>query len=389
MQSLSPAFDVRRAWTVKVLWICLLCLLLLAIYWALDTHGSFSFGERPGFLNYNMLAESLLAGQVHLRQEVHPGRLKERDQANPTLPYPYMFDAIVFQGKYYLHHLPFPALIHASWTAVAGYPLATGFMVVLAALGCVVWLGLILWRIRQTFFEQSPAWILWFVLASFALSGVQLYMVSRPVIYHEAIATGVFLALGGVAVCILIMTSPSVNNLMACIAGLLFGAAIACRATLVFYPLCFAACLTADSILRKRTPATIFKQSCSLLAPVAVSVGLLLLYNHARFGDFFYSGLRHVALPFPKVYEYCCLQGNYFRLAHVPYHLYYWLLGVPDVALWGWFPYLSRPLDATVLNEVMVLREKVGSIFLLTPVLLLILPVPGLLQHTRAGRHLI
>ena len=170
---------------------------------------------------------------------------------------------------------------------------------------------------------------------------------------------------------------------MACIAGLFFGAAIACRATLVFYPLCFAACLTADSILRKRTPAMIFKQSCSLLAPVAVSAGLLLLYNHARFGDFFYSGLRHVALPFPKVYEYCCLQGNYFRLAHVPYHLYYWLLGVPDVALWGWFPYLSRPLDATVLNEVMVLREKVGSIFLLTPVLLLILPVPGLLQHTR------
>ena len=381
--SVTGTFNGKGAWALRALCVCFVSLLILDVYFALNTEGTFRLSEGRPALNYNLLARSLLAGQLHLQRDVHPGRLKEADPASPTLPYPYLFDAIIFNGKYYLQHLPFPALIHALCIALTGDNLPTGLVVVLASFGCVLWLSLILSRIRQAFFPDSPAWILWFVVLSFAFSSAQLYMVSRPVIYHEAVATGVFFALGGAAFCIWSLTDDNAKSGTLIVSGLLFGAAIASRAPTVFYPLCFMLCLAWHWLLQKRTAAEIVRQGLSFAAPVALFAGLLLFYNYGRFGDFFYAGLRHVSLPFPQVYEYCCVHGNYFRLAHVPQNLYHWLLALPEFEFWGWFLTVPKDslMDGIIVNNVLVLREKVSSIFVMMPVIMLILPVPVLYMY--------
>ena len=91
-----------------VLSVCLLCVALLILYVALDTSGSFRFKERPGFMHYGMLAEAFVSGQLHLKQKVDPERLSSRDPLDPSTPYPFMFDAIIWNGKYYFHHEPLP-----------------------------------------------------------------------------------------------------------------------------------------------------------------------------------------------------------------------------------------------------------------------------------------
>lgn len=389
MVSSVPTQGGKRSLTMKAIGICLLSLVLLDVYAALDTSGSFRFSEVPGFMNYNMLGQAFLAGQLHLQQAVPPERAAAADPSNPRLPYPYQFDAIIFHGKYYFQHLPFPALAHAAWIMLTGNPLHTGLVVVLAAFGCVIWLGMMMQRLRRVFFPDSPPWLLWLVLLSFALSGVQLYLVSRPVIYHEAIVAGMFFALGGMALCLASWTSAGPRPGMLALAGVLFGAAIVSRATLVFYPACFGIATLAHSVLRKRSIAETVKECICLGAPIALFGMMLLLYNYERFGGFFDAGLRHVALPWPDFYEYCCVQGNYFRLGHVPYQLYHWLLGFGGIGFRGWIPVVPLGVEAVRIGDLLVLREQLSSIFLMVPMLVFLLPVPFLLGRARGKTPLL
>lgn len=361
-----------------------LLLTLLLLYVGLNTAGSFRFCEVPAFLNYNMLGESILSGRVDLKQQVHPGRAKAKHPSNPMLPFPYIIDAIIFQGKYYFLQEPLPGLIHAAFILVTGRHLPTGAAVVLAAFGCLLWVGLILQAIRKSLLPDSPGWIFWFTWISFALSGTQLYMVSRPVVYHESIVVGMFFSLGGTLLFFHALLKSEHSKVLLWLSGLSLGAGILCRITLVFYPLALALCLLlrlggTDVSLIGTT-----KKVSRLLLPVTFCAALLLMYNHARFGDFLDFGRGYVAIPIPILYAYACVLDNFFRLAHAPINLSLYLLAPPNfMSQW---PFMTHPIEWISKGDVLIMRERVSSLFIMVPSLVLAFPFSRWFGARSSGR---
>ncbi len=296
----------------RVFSIFLLCLILPILYIALDTNGSFRFQERPGFMHYGMLAEAFVSGQLYLKQEVDPGRLRSRDPLDPSTPYPYQFDLIIWNGKYYLPREPLPGLIRAVILHAAGLPLPTGAVVVTFAFGVFLLLGAIIWLIRRRYFPESPGWMIWYIWLSFALSGAQLYIVSRPVVYHESDAVACFFVLAGCTLLVRGLSGARQGLITACLSGICFGLGLACRALLVLYPACFLLIFITFAAIRRESVKTTIGWMLSFAGPVVFCVAALLAYNYLRFGTPLDFGYSHVIVPAYSPYVYLTLGGHLF-----------------------------------------------------------------------------
>jgi hypothetical protein len=358
--------------------VCLLTFVLLVTYVALNTSGTFHFTERPGFMNYGMLAEAFAAGHLYLEQEVDPERLKMTDPRDPSAPYPYIFDSVIWNGKYYFQQEPLPGLIRVMLLCATGITVPTSVVVVMTALGIFLVLGMLLRLIQQQHFPESRDWMLWYIWLAFGFSGIQLYIASRPVVYHEASGEGCFLVLTG---CLLLfhgLGRVRRGLLMAGLSGMCFGAAIACRALLVVYPMTFIFCFLAFALIRRERPAGTLKWAFVIAGPVCVWIGALLFYNHLRFGDWLDFGRSHVIFLKRLDYLYCTLEGKFFRWEHIPHHLHDYLLSLPWII--NKFPYLRYPYGEVRLSvgadDIYLIRELVCSVFVTMPVLLLALPFP-------------
>ncbi len=275
------------------------CLLLVAVYLPLITKGSFQFNEIPGFPNYDMLASAFLSKQLHLKQEVDPRRLQAENPLDPSHPSPFQFDTVIWKEKYYLQHEPFPALLHAAWTALTGRPCTTGVMIFLSVSGVLIILSLLLMNLNRWYFKYSPPWIFWGIWTSFSLSSVQLYMVSRPVIYHEAIAMGSLLSLSGILFVMIALHADNKRTALLALAGSCFGAAVCCRASLIFYPITLLASIIAFRLFQKKRYKDIFQAT---LACIFFSGYIYFDITFIQFPKIWKSnGLREKPFDFPVI----------------------------------------------------------------------------------------
>jgi hypothetical protein len=344
-------------------------------YWALNTRGTFRFREVPGFLNYDMLADAFSQAQLHLREQVHPGRLQAADPAHPELPYPYLRDAVIFHGKYYFLQEPLPGAFHLVWMKVTGLNLQTGASVIVVALSCLVIVGIVLRIIRNSCFRDTPAWLAWAVWISFAVSGSQLYIVSRPVVYHETILWGTLFTLCAAAFFFsaLLESQPAIFARFLC--GLFCGLAVLSRVTCITYAVSFGLGFALTSILGKRTFRVIASELLVFAVPLICCIGTLLIYNHLRFGDLLDFGRSRVTMPSAEVYEYCCIRGNFFSLSHLKPNLRTYLCGLPDVSFHHVIPWVRFPSYEISTKGVYLWRENVASLFIMAPMFIAGIPL--------------
>jgi hypothetical protein len=345
-------------------------LIMLVIYVTLNTGFTWHFSERPGFLTYDMLGEAYLSGQLYLKQEVDKERLDSGDALNPLVKRPFLFDAIIWNGRYYLQHEPLPAVLHAAWMLVTTRLCPTGVVVVGSALGSFLMLGLLLCRMRIIFFPQTSLWIVRYCWWSFGISGIQLYLVGRPVIYHEAIALGNFFLLSGIWALLLSWHRASSSLGMLSLSGFLLGSAVACRLPLAIYPFVFSLCYLVFFWRCREIKLPKWSAIAAWSLPMVAFAGLLLAYNYFRFGDLLDFGRRHVIFPTYLDFTYLTRANNFYRASHVPINLYYYLLQLPtlaDLSVLRLFPIFSGFFD----GEVYVARESMGSLFVICPMLLL------------------
>jgi hypothetical protein len=350
---------------------------LLAFYCFLSTKGSFEFREAQYLMNYDMLAEAFLSGQLHLKQEMDPDRAKSPDPSDPELPFHGLTDAIAFKGKYYLLQQPLPAVFHALWIVLTGLSAPTGVGVTITATGCLLLLGLILLKVRDEFFPDSSAWILWYTWLSFALSAEQLYMIGRPIIYHETISFGVMFVLLGTLLFIHALTRTRNQTALLTLSGASFGAAVACKATLLLYPLSFFTCWSFYTLTTTGQIKSFTSRAVSFLFPVVVFVTILLAYNYLRFGSLFDFGRQYSIVAQPGLYEYCCIKGHYFRVEHLPYNLFNYFCALPTIHQGANFTSLSfGGVHDIAVGDVVVGRQDLISLPLMMPVLLMVLLTP-------------
>jgi hypothetical protein len=356
---------------------------LFVAYSALNTRGTLHFSEDIRYQNFNWLAEAFLNGQLHLKQEVDPDRLKAVDPSDPNLPFPYITDAIIYNGKYYFLKEPLPAVIHALWMVVSSRSLPTGLVVVLAALVNLALMGGILLAVRAAFFPDSSKSVLWLVWLAFAFSGPQLYIVARPNVYHESIVLGISFVLGGVLALLHGLNEERRGGLYVTLAGFLFGAGLLCKSTMFVYAVFFFLFLIGRQLMVKRSYKVLLQQGLLFVTPLCCCGALLLGYNFLRFGDFLETGLRYQCLA-GKFYYYCSIDGNFARLAHIKHNLYNYLYSTPEVVNHYFVPWLRFPIQVLDDGKVLMWREKTASLFIMFPMILVSLP---LLLLSRRGKQ--
>jgi len=286
-----------------------------------------------------------------LAQAFRHGQLSLLDQPDVSLssladPYPfenrqnarYLWDVSYYRGRFYLYWGPAPALILAGIKSVVGGVIEDQALVVGFLLGMVTllpWIGYRLWQIVPS--PRKAGWLLIF-LPALSLNLYLLWPTGRPGVYEASILSGQFFLLAGVAALIEAFRRPQASRAWYVAAGAAVGLAIGSRMTLLVSALWLLALVVwLNRVHFGGQMRSFYAASAAFALPILVSIGLLMAYNAARFGNPLESGLSYqLGIPgYPPQREWV------FSTRYLLPNLYHYLL---RPAVWrAEFPYIFVP----------------------------------------------
>jgi hypothetical protein len=309
--------------------------------------------------HYEYLVDGFLSGHLYLS----PGPAKELlalpDPYDPQQNLPYrLWDASLYQGRYYLYYGPTPAvLLMLPWKVVTGHHLpqrlATGIFAV-AGLGA---LALLLAGVRRRLFPAaSPvllsalvvlaAHLTWLpvilrrpafwelpIVTAAALFWWSLYFLWR---YHESGGRRAWAWAAGVALALLPGARPTY----------LFAAGLVA----VLFALPYARAQPWTAYLRRLLPVGI---------PLLLGIGGLLAYNGARFG---------APLEFGQSYQLWGMEERtvlHFSTAYFPFNAWCYLFSLPDVS--PYFPFVHPSWTVAELPAGYIATEEVFGLLFALP----------------------
>lgn len=238
---------------------------------------------------YNLLVDGFQEGHLHLKAEVHPGRLSPDPQVRARAPY--LLDASQYNGRYYLYFGVVPVLLlFWPYAALTGHDCPPNLAVLLAAAAAFLFWLRIYTEARARYFPTARAWLDVTAVGLLALgSGLPVLLVSGGM-YEVA------LAWGGLWVAVLFWSLfralHSERHTVAWLAAasLAYGLGVGCRPTIFLLgPLLP---LVAWLAARKRPQDRVRLLGAVVIPAGAIGLGLM-LYNHARFDSPFEFGLNH------------------------------------------------------------------------------------------------
>ncbi len=332
----APAFAPARPLRLGLLGAIALQGLVAWLYVWFATGGSYHFASGANY--YDWLADAFLAGQLHLKIAPAPELLALADPYDPEQHFRYRVpDLSLYDGKYYLYFGPVPGLLHALWKGLTGRAVPENAMQVIFGLGACFWFWLLARELRDRAFPRvSDGWVL-LVYVCHALGGVALYLQARPFSHHEIILAASCFTLAGFYWWARGLAGGRYASWQLALAGLLFGCAIGTRMPTFGYGL-GAGLVLVWYWLRgpRRGPAA--RRLLAFGLPPAAIVGLLLLYNYARFGAFTEFGLKYQLIGIKGV-------TLAFDARLIPHNLAAYLLFVPEFIAYYPFQW-SRGLGA-------------------------------------------
>lgn len=266
------------------------CAALFSVWYA-------SLGLFPAFPKLDNLyvdqAQAFLSGQMALLETPSADLLALAD------PYsfeqregiPYLWDASLYNGKYYLYWGPVPALILAGIMRVAGGPVPASILVLLSVLTILAILFVLLWSVSLRCYPRIPSFSTGLFLIAACVNLPYLFLLGRGRAYETSIITGqVFLMIGILGFFYFLQSNRPAWLLLA---GLGWGLAVSCRYNLAVSVAVFVA--VALWILWRPSagwkPAV--QKAIFLVAPLVVCALGLGLYNWLRFDNPLETGLKY------------------------------------------------------------------------------------------------
>jgi len=362
-----------------VFWAACGLLLVLVMYTWLATAGTMvHLTPASGFID--MQGKAFLKGQLSLVETPPPDllALKNPYDLSQRLKLKYIWDASLFEGKYYLYWGPLPALADALYRGASGQGL--GDEVFGFGLLCLLALVQTLWLLdlRTTFFPKSaPLWLFLFVPAacmisplSFNISGLSVYVVST-------LSAQVFL-LGGVLLVRRVFSGVRVAAWRWAACGLLFGLAVSARLNLLLAIAWIGLLLLLWALAagREKWSARV-KPLLFMGGALGLVLAAIMLYNTARF---------HSPFEFGSRYQLTVTDINHFYNSvvsgrYIPPNLYVYLFRPPGLR--SEFPFIySQWVTGDTFPAFIVLppgylsTDPVDGLLLTAPFLLLALVPP-------------
>lgn len=323
---------------------------------------------------YQLLGDAFAKGQLNLLLEPDPSLLSLEDpySLNNRQAVPYLWDALLYQGRYYLYWGPVPALALVALRPIVSNAINDQVLVFAFVSGAFLHSCLLILAMRRHLFP-GLGWST--VIPGILLAGLAHplpWLLSRPAVYEAAISAGQFFLLAGLYHYFQALTSPRPGLGRLLLASTCIALAVASRASLGLTGV-FLFLVLAVWILR--TPGSWGKRLVRLAALGApLAFGLLGMgwYNQARFGSWFEFGFRYMLTGMD-------LNSQTFSPANIGINLHNYLLNpyrtLPafpflEAELGGHFIFFPIPAPANYY------AEQVSGLLLTLPYLLLsVLPV--------------
>jgi hypothetical protein len=327
-------------------------LLAMAVYTAIAAHYG-PLWHASSYAYFNYLADAFNHGQLSLRQ----------------LP-PTTHDLSVLDGRYYLYWPPFPAVLLQPFVAIFGIQFSDIlFTIGIAGLN-VVLVALLLRRACARDVIELNAMQRAILVLFVALGTVHLTLAP----YGRVWFTAQLIGFGAIALAYLAALSLRGTAAFVC-AGLAMAAALTTRNHLALAGLWPAWYLLAQHRQLGRRRVLVYVLAG--LTPVILAIGLLGVYNAARFGSFTDTGLAYhqMAAFFAAGYQ----QYGVFSLHYVPTNFYYQFIAYPfpvdDWSFLGGSLFLLSPVFFGALWGVVVGTPRLSTALLSITVVLVAIPI--------------
>jgi len=250
-------------------------------------------------LRIDQLAEAFRAGHLHLLEEPSPALLAAEhpfDPANRSLWY---WDASLYNGHYYWYWGPVPALLLAAVKTLFRIATPLGDQYTTFALALLQFLAgaLLLDRLARRLYDRIPSGLVALSVVAFGFANPAPFMLARQCIYEAAIIGGHAFVLLGISLAFEAVWwsgVPRRSLAFAVGAGVAWALALGCRVSLApaIPPLAVVTAL-AMSWQNARRWRGAFKGLLALGTPLTLGAGGLLIYNKARFEQWFEFGQHY------------------------------------------------------------------------------------------------
>lgn len=260
-----------------------------------DWKDSFSLhGQRGDY--YNLLVDGFQAGQLNLKTDVHPDLLSPDPAVRQRAPY--LLDAGLFEGRYYLYYGVVPAaILLLPYAHFTGHDLSLSLATLVFTLtGFAISL---LWysHMRRRFFVHATGLIDHVAVLLLAFGPATGFLIRRSSFYELPLAAGYAFLAAFIYAISRALDQGRRRTLWLGVASTCAGFAAGCHPNYAL--LCLLVALTAWWIFRdERLPGTtnrptFLRLTAAAVLPAAVLGSALAVYNYARFGDPLEFGFKY------------------------------------------------------------------------------------------------
>ncbi len=367
----------QRTITVAVVSLEIVLLLTITIF-----NPAFSGNPSRHTAQYQELAESLLDGQLYLKEEPpaylaemeNPYDKTERDQQKNLTGESYYWDAAYFEGKYYVYfgvlpvlmlYLPYQLLIGEAMPNV----MAIQFYLCLFVIGSFLLIG----RIIKKYFSQRGVPYLSYLILSliFVNAAGGIFIAKRPDFYSVPIISALALTVFGLYFWMKAEDGGRVQPVLAGLGSLCMALVAGCRPQLL---LCSALIFVIywRAVFKDRTLFSKkgWQATVALILPYLIVAAGIMWYNAARFGSPFDFGANYNLTTND-------MTGRGYRVERVGLSIFTYFFQFPNFT--GAFPFLQSSTISTNYLGTTITEPMFGGIFVVIPLLwvLVLLPSQG------------
>ena len=336
------------------------------------TNGTYSFNfHNVPYRQYNLLADSFFRGRLDLPVKVPAGLLALPNPYDPTANREYRWkgfhDVSLYKGKIYFYFGPTPVVtLYMPYRFLTKLAMPDNFASMFFMYGVFIWGALLLFHLKNKYFQQLPEWILLTAISVLAFANIGPFLSRNPAIYEIAVSSACFFLTGAVYFLCKAVSSEETNLKMLKIGSLFLGLATGGR----FYFLIASILLILLIFLEKSKTnfniGNIFKTNFgkSLILPFLICLLILFAYNYVRFDNIFENGNK---------YQVTSFNAKFFSLASIVPNLYSYFLQPPTISSTFPFIYANHWRPPFMLSEGL---ERIIGLPLGVPFLLLLFFAP-------------
>lgn len=368
--------------------------LVLIVYMWLVSMGTWI--QSPARMSYyDALATAFRHGQLFLEIKPDPALLALSDPFDPGARehVPFLSDASLYQGRYYLYFGPVPALLLLLPKIVFSGVIGDANLVFAFVCGIFLSLALLILRIWRRFFPSISPWM---VAASILVVGLispfGWVLGSRAEVHDAAIASGQFFFLAGMHTALDALNRGSIGKSKAILTGAFWAGAMGSRITQVVPIVCMLVLISVVTVRHYRRLGILRKSAQALLpfvVPLVLGAVALGWYNWTRFGSVLETGIAY-QLALQHIQKY---RQELFSVGYVFQNLYNYLLFPPQLR--PNFPYIrSMPgimtsvIPSLRLPELYYAERMTGMVFIAPFLLFAFVPAfAGRLGNARKLRQ--